>query len=687
LPTQAEAPAGAGDYSLRISPTTVDKLGVKLYDKVSAVVAELVANSYDADAETVRIELPVGTALAKKNKETGEVEEPNPPWMIEVTDDGHGMTPTEAKRFYLEVGRDRRAHEEQGPRSREKERAVMGRKGIGKLAPFGVCRVIEIISSGGEQTDQGYYTTHFLLEYDRIMAAGREDDDAERSNDVPLEAGELDGTYRGQPGTTVRLSSFLPKRVPDYETFKRQLERRFALAAEDFSITVHDTRGQQEDFEVEPFDVPIEESTRIDLSQRPVPLEDGQELPVTGQIGMATEAYRNEEMAGVRIYARGKIIATTRDFEQPAGYTGEYTTRSYLVGEVHADWLDADDGDDLVRTDRQDILWSSELGEALRVWGADLIKEVGASSRDPRRNKTQNLFLEKSEIERKANERFGDPAVVETAVDLAKQIGRFAAEDELEDEEYVEGLCEVILSVAPHRALMTAFHEFSSAVLGEDVKLETLADIFGKTHIAELASYGQIAQERVRAITELQEAIEGGDAGEERLQEILAKAPYLIDPAWSAITKNQSLKTFKQAFEQEWKKDTGEEVELSIDYENKRPDFILVFVGGKLHIVEIKAPGHRFDNDDFDRMARYVRAFREFAKRHGEVLTNFPQGWQVDLVADEINITDPDKAESFESFRGHDEVEPITWIVFLARAKQAHEEFLIARDEAEAREQ
>ena len=29
----------AGDYSLRISPTTIDKLGVKLYDKVSAVVA------------------------------------------------------------------------------------------------------------------------------------------------------------------------------------------------------------------------------------------------------------------------------------------------------------------------------------------------------------------------------------------------------------------------------------------------------------------------------------------------------------------------------------------------------------------------------------------------------------------------------------------------------------------------
>jgi len=36
---------------------TVDKLGVKLYDRVSAVIAELVANSYDADATKVTISL------------------------------------------------------------------------------------------------------------------------------------------------------------------------------------------------------------------------------------------------------------------------------------------------------------------------------------------------------------------------------------------------------------------------------------------------------------------------------------------------------------------------------------------------------------------------------------------------------------------------------------------------------
>jgi hypothetical protein len=276
-------PGLPGDYSLRISPTTVDKLGVKLYDKISAVVAELVANAYDADAEHVTVRLPLGTQLVTKDKTTKAVTEPDPPWSIEVTDDGHGMTPGEARRFFLNVGLDRRTDPSQGATSREKHRLVLGRKGIGKLAPFGVCRVIEVQSSGGEATADGYYTTHFFLEYDAIMAAGKVDaQGAETDDRVPLRAGANDGKHLPTRGTTIRLTSFDAKRVPDVATFKRQLERRFALAASDFAVTVHDTRTSEPDFQLEPFKVPIVPSTEIPLAGRPVQLEDGTTLPVNG---------------------------------------------------------------------------------------------------------------------------------------------------------------------------------------------------------------------------------------------------------------------------------------------------------------------------------------------------------------------------------------------------------------------
>lgn len=128
-------------YELKISRLTVDKLGVKLYDKASAVVAEVVANSYDADAEKVTVRLPLCTLLAQKKKQRDKSDKEvevieDLGYVIEIEDDGHGMTPDEAIDYYLRVGRDRRSDPKvkDGGHSREKKRPVMGRKGIGKLS-------------------------------------------------------------------------------------------------------------------------------------------------------------------------------------------------------------------------------------------------------------------------------------------------------------------------------------------------------------------------------------------------------------------------------------------------------------------------------------------------------------------------------------------------------------------------
>ncbi|MGH7427514.1 MAG: ATP-binding protein, partial [Candidatus Methylomirabilaceae bacterium] len=124
---------------------------MKLYDRVSAVVAELIANSYDADAENVTVRLPLDTLLAKADQGRAA-------HVIEVVDDGHGMTPDEVIDEYLKVGRDRRKAKAGGNVSRKKGRPVMGRKGIGKLAPFGICERIEVLSSGGPKTPKGHLT-------------------------------------------------------------------------------------------------------------------------------------------------------------------------------------------------------------------------------------------------------------------------------------------------------------------------------------------------------------------------------------------------------------------------------------------------------------------------------------------------------------------------------------------------
>ncbi len=141
---------------------------------------------------------------------------------------------------------------------------------------------------------------------------------------------------------------FLAKRVPDLDTFLRQLAVRFTFAKPDFKILIVDaTNDRAKPVKVNPLDIPLLPGSKIDLSSRPVIADDGTALQVSGWLGMAKEAYKNEEMMGVRIYARGKIAGVTRDFNQPAGFTGEFAMRSYLVGQVEAEWLDLDHGDDL----------------------------------------------------------------------------------------------------------------------------------------------------------------------------------------------------------------------------------------------------------------------------------------------------------------------------------------------------
>lgn len=139
-------------YKMTISRLTVDKLGVKLYDRVSAVIAELVANSYDADATEVVITAPMDGMLARK--QAGVLIDQG--FSIEISDDGGGMLVdekvNEVNEFYLKVGSERRNDPRRGDLSKKFGRRVMGRKGVGKLAPFGVCQAIEVISSSGEKS-------------------------------------------------------------------------------------------------------------------------------------------------------------------------------------------------------------------------------------------------------------------------------------------------------------------------------------------------------------------------------------------------------------------------------------------------------------------------------------------------------------------------------------------------------
>jgi hypothetical protein len=688
----------ANTYTMRISRLTVDKLGVKLYDRVSAVIAELIANSYDADARTVRVEAPMGQLLA--NKTGNQVTDKG--FTIVIADDGIGMTPTEVNDFYLHVGRERRADAKRGDTSHELGRKVMGRKGVGKLAPFGICKTIEIVTAGGDLTTakvkgkdvSGYLTAHLYLEKGGIL---KDTDD-----DYHPRLGNRDGTLTPKRGTVLTLRDFEHRHVPTIEEFARQVSQRFGIESADWKIVLIDNTKTESHADRErvvgAFDVEKMEETALYFQVTP-PRKAGKPptyrtvgpdgktrddikpgitvsdhfYPLTGWIAYSKHPYKDDLMAGVRIYCRGKIAAQTNIFNRKAGFTGEHDVRSYLVGEIHADWLD--EGEDLIQTDRRDILWSHELGREFEAWGQQLVLQLGKHARNPLKRRTWDIFLEVSDIEGKVKRAFPgaeQAPIRQGAMDLAKLVAQNLRHDELQDQEQVSSLVQLTLNLAPHVTLNEKLREAAEDV---DSPLAAITSILRTARIAELSAFGLIADERVRVISRVEELKDDPDTLESAMQDLITQAPWLVNPQWSPIVANQTFATLREEFKKLYKQRTGDDLNLKpTSKPSKRADFVMAPYEGTIQLIEIKRPGYKLSDADFGRMNTYVDLMTEFLNANTEFKEQF-RGFHVTLVCDDLGLSSVPK-RAFQGLKDGGLLTEINWKTFLLRTRKMHEDFL-----------
>lgn len=686
-------------YVMTISRLTVDKLGVKLYDRVSAVLAELIANCYDADAESVVVTAPMDTLLAEKK--SGKIEDKG--FQITVEDDGGGMAPEEVNPFYLRVGAERRADPKRGDISKKFKRKVMGRKGVGKLAPFGVCKVVEVISAGGPVVDgkdergkaaKGHKVAHFTLEMNKIQQ------DIDSNYHPPV--GSLDGTVRKNSGTKVILRDFNHRRVPEITELSRQLAARFGIQSSNWRITLRNSnkKASQQGYEVLVGDLDVDTmpSSLLRLDE-PKPKKgitlgavnlpdgkthdklragfehDGKAYSVTGWVGYAKVPYKDEVMAGVRIYCRDKIAAQTAVFNLNAGFTGEHTVRSYLVGELHADWLDEEE--DLIRTDRQDILWSGDLGRAFEAWGQAIVKVVGALTLEPMRKNTWDRFLEVSNFEVRVGKEY--PAsdlkdVRDNCVNVARLIAKSARGDELKDPEHIESLVQLALLFGPH---LTVDQQLEKAAEGAGQPIAVISSLLRTARIAELSSFGGIAAKRVDVIEQLEHHKDDAATIEAVLQHLLESAPWLINPQWSPITSNETFETFREEFKKFYKEREKKALNLEpVKEANKRADFVMSSQDNAIQIIEIKRPAHKLTDAEFARLVKYDELMSEFLDLKGnQDFKRFFPNYRLTLVCDGLSI-DHKNTRAMEALVDKKLMEHINWKTFLLRARRCNEDFL-----------
>ena len=688
------------EYRMTISWLTVDKLGIKLYDKVSAVIAELVSNSYDADATEVIIEAPLGKYLTSKTDNSD-----HPEYEIKVIDNGMGMIPGEINDDYLRVGAERRSEEgrNRGDVSPKYNRSVMGRKGVGKLAPFGICEEIEVLTSGGNPNNEGkYLTAHLILNRNDILNNDKNAD----NNYYQPETGEFDNTWSEKSGTMVVLRKFAYRKVSDFAVFSKQLSKRFEFPSTDWGIKIHDiTKDSSEpDYEhvLDRFSVETLDNTKLKFEGpegsnfsdsnpayfnaykpdgSPLDLDagfdhDGKFFPVTGWVAYSKKPYK-DEMVGIRIYCRGKLAAQTPTFNREAGFRGEHNIRSYLVGELHADWLDEDE--DLILTDRRDILWSHDICQSFQGWGGELIKRIGKISRDPMKKKIHEVFMEVGNVEKRIQDEF--PAedqenIRDNASQLAQLLGQSMSASEARQPDAVNALVKLSLTLAPHISLDKALKRVADE---KETPADVIAEILKRARIADLSSFGRIADYRLKIIERLECLKDDPDTAEHILQDLLEEAPWLINPQWAPITANATFSKLRHEFEKYYEKRTGNPINLepfSESESRKRPDFVLSNFDNGLHIIEIKRPDHKLTDKEMKRVVTYYNTLKKFLEDSGDpAFKEMFRNINITIVCDDINLSDIHEA-AFENFTSKGKLLRISWSTFLLRTLNMHSDFL-----------
>lgn len=348
---------------LRFSGSLVEQLGAQLYPRVTASVAELVSNAWDADARHVWITMPFDDDWREDAT-------------IEVLDDGVGMRRREAQRKYLVVGRNRRR--EDGETS-EGGRPLHGRKGIGKLAAFGTAGWLECATRR-----DGELTT-FAIDYEALRRhRPTEDYPVEQLGDVeplvnPTTLDPLDH------GTRVRLTKLRAKRRTPEASFRRSMARRFALDSSQMQVFINGEPLSRFDMDVAvrlPRDgtppgaeIRIQDGWAVEAIPYPTPAEPSGTKQVRWWLGFAARPIDDEETRGVSVLSRGKLAQRPFMFGSAQGTTGQLG-QEYLVGEVAADWLDhgVDADEDLIQSNRDQLQLDNEELQPFLDWGRGLLR-------------------------------------------------------------------------------------------------------------------------------------------------------------------------------------------------------------------------------------------------------------------------------------------------------------------------
>lgn len=538
-------------FTMPFEPLTIEHLGLKLYGSLPPVIGELVSNAWDAEALKVEVTLPEG--------EITDASE------VLVRDFGLGMDAASIQDAYLPIGRNCRDDLKRTTTPNLK-RPLMGRKGIGKLSAFGVATELEIL------TIRNGNAICIRLNYDEMKAWPK---------DKPYEPtviAEKTGKTREPDGTQVRVSKLHRSKAISKDWVKRELARRYTVIGSKFQVFVN---GEK----IIPADRRLEKDCKHVWNVSEMPngstIDAAEGLKVKGWFGLVEKSSQADR--GVDVFAHGKAVELATMFGLKT--THIQWARSYVVGEVHADFLDEKEDD--ISTGRNMAHWESGAGQKLQEWGASAVKYV----------LEQWLILQKKEKEEKIIKigKFNDWLKTRSPREqaIAKRLVKVLVDDDKIEPEATGPVLEMIKTNIEFQA----FQELVDDIEKSPSSAEALIKLFGEWRIFEAREHLKLADGRADIMEKLDDYIQKGALEVKQIQPLFEQNGWLVNPAWGEVTGQNTYTDLLRKHCKESTKITGK---------NRRMDILGYEVGGTLHVVELKRPEKTLSREYLEQIERYV---------------------------------------------------------------------------------
>ena len=568
-------------FKIKFDKNTIDHLGIKLYSSFPPVIAELISNSYDADAENVEIRINYN------NKE------------VTVIDDGIGMGHEDLNKSFLVIGRNRRIAEGTGV-SEGKKRKVTGKKGLGKLAVFGIANIIEVYS-----VKEGIKNA-FSINYDEMKAQN----EAEYNPKIICENEKVDE----KNGTIIKIKEIKQNKIMNIDELAYNLSRRFSFYDKDFKVKlINEDSGEEKDITKSIYFDNLEKEFEWkfpeDFLNEINTIDEFRRLNEHGIIGKiytkSTPLMKKD--CGFLLYVRNKLASENVFFDDRANDS----FNSYVTGFFNIDFIDDSNEEDYISTARQSILWEeTESTMQLKTDLNKLISKISSLWREKRKEKKEELLTLDESLFKGLS-----PAEISSIKQVKNALLRNSAG--VDDIRTIE--CALHSVINSYK--FESFQKYIQNLKEENLTVEEIEKITSDWEYIEAKELAKVAIGRIDAIEQFEKYVKNNESETKSIQPFLEKLPWILDPRIATFERE---KTYSSILKEKF---PDEKLKIS----NRRIDFLCNLVNGELIIVELKRPNIKINLKEITQALDY----KIFVEKHHtlEKITTF-------LISDRYDMDD-----------------------------------------------